>query len=100
MSICDDGLLGANNCFAKQRENIIIDTDPGIDKYMTSLGNLYVFGSSYGNAVSSFWYDNTNGISKPEVEIIGLTTIFGNVTTKDATRNALLLPSEAQYIAR
>lgn len=27
----------------------------------------------------------------PEVEIIGLTTIFGNVTTKDATRNALLL---------
>lgn len=27
----------------------------------------------------------------PEVEVIGLATIFGNVTTKDATRNALLL---------
>ncbi|KAF7818771.1 uridine nucleosidase 1 [Senna tora] len=27
----------------------------------------------------------------PEVEILGLTTIFGNVTTEDATRNALLL---------
>lgn len=28
-----------------------------------------------------------------EVEVIGLTTIFGNVTTEDATRNALLLAS-------
>ncbi|KAK4396499.1 Uridine nucleosidase 1 [Sesamum angolense] len=27
----------------------------------------------------------------PELEILGLTTIFGNVTTEDATRNALLL---------
>jgi len=26
-----------------------------------------------------------------ELEILGLTTIFGNVTTEDATRNALLL---------
>ncbi|XP_016512286.1 uridine nucleosidase 1 isoform X2 [Nicotiana tabacum] len=33
----------------------------------------------------------------PEVEIIGLTTIFGNVTTKDATRNALLLCETAGY---
>lgn len=27
----------------------------------------------------------------PELEILGLTTVFGNVTTKNATRNALLL---------
>lgn len=27
----------------------------------------------------------------PGLEILGLTTVFGNVTTKDATRNALLL---------
>jgi hypothetical protein len=27
----------------------------------------------------------------PTVEIIGLTTIFGNTTTKNATQNALLL---------
>ncbi|XP_006341118.1 probable uridine nucleosidase 1 isoform X1 [Solanum tuberosum] len=33
----------------------------------------------------------------PEVEIIGLTTIFGNVTTKNATRNALLLCEAAGY---
>ena len=26
-----------------------------------------------------------------QLEILGLTTIFGNVTTEDATRNALLL---------
>ena len=27
----------------------------------------------------------------PELEILGLTTVFGNVQTQDATRNALLL---------
>lgn len=27
----------------------------------------------------------------PEIEVVGLTTIFGNASTKDATRNALLL---------
>lgn len=27
----------------------------------------------------------------PEVEVIGLTTVFGNAQTEDATRNALLL---------
>lgn len=27
----------------------------------------------------------------PELEILGLTTIFGNVTTEGATRNALVL---------
>lgn len=75
MSICDGDLVTPNNCFAKQREKIIIDTDPGIDDSMTIL----------------------MAFQTPEVEIIGLTTIFGNVTTKDATRNALLLCEAAGY---
>lgn len=29
----------------------------------------------------------------PNLEILGLTTVFGNVSTKDATRNALILVS-------
>ncbi|KAL5741049.1 hypothetical protein ACOSQ2_030229 [Xanthoceras sorbifolium] len=48
---------------------LIIDTDPGIDD---SMAIFMAFQS-------------------PELEILGLTTIFGNVTTEDATRNALLL---------
>ncbi|KAI4966569.1 hypothetical protein ZWY2020_038024 [Hordeum vulgare] len=54
-----------------RRDRVIIDTDPGIDDSMTI---LMAFG-------------------EPSVEIIGLTTIFGNVTTEYATRNALLLES-------
>ncbi|KAL3358133.1 hypothetical protein AABB24_015332 [Solanum stoloniferum] len=72
MSIYDGDLVASNNSFAKQREKIIIDTDPGIDDSMTIL----------------------MAFQTPEVEIIGLTTIFGNVTIKNATRNALLLGGE------
>ncbi|KAE9621765.1 hypothetical protein Lal_00032875 [Lupinus albus] len=50
-------------------DKLIIDTDPGIDD---SMAILMAFQSS-------------------EVEILGLTSIFGNVFTEDATRNALLL---------
>ncbi|XP_076907542.1 uridine nucleosidase 1-like [Bidens hawaiensis] len=50
-------------------EKIIIDTDPGIDDSMTIMMALQT----------------------PHLEIMGLTTIFGNATTKNATRNALLL---------
>ncbi|KAG8647067.1 uridine nucleosidase 1 isoform X1 [Manihot esculenta] len=50
-------------------QKLIIDTDPGIDD---SMAILMAFQS-------------------PELEILGLTTVFGNVTTKNATRNALLL---------
>ncbi|XP_059462541.1 uridine nucleosidase 1 [Corylus avellana] len=52
-----------------KRQKLIIDTDPGIDD---SMAIFMAFQS-------------------PELEILGLTTIFGNVTTEDATRNALLL---------
>ncbi|KAF8397849.1 hypothetical protein HHK36_016774 [Tetracentron sinense] len=52
-----------------KQEKIIIDTDPGIDDSMAIL----------------------MAFQTPELEILGLTTIFGNVSTEDATRNALLL---------
>ncbi|KAK3035401.1 hypothetical protein RJ639_032929, partial [Escallonia herrerae] len=51
------------------KKKIIIDTDPGIDDAMAILMAL----------------------NSPEVEVIGITTIFGNVYTTLATRNALHL---------
>ncbi len=50
-------------------KKIIIDTDPGVDD---SMAILFAFHS-------------------PELEVIGLTTIFGNVYTDLATQNALRL---------
>ncbi|KAM7468275.1 hypothetical protein LguiB_015837 [Lonicera macranthoides] len=57
----------SNNHDATQK--IIIDTDPGIDDSMAIL----------------------MAFQTPNLEILGLTTVFGNVTTEDATRNALVL---------
>ncbi|CAA2959142.1 Hypothetical predicted protein [Olea europaea subsp. europaea] len=54
-----------------ERKKIIIDTDPGIDDAMA----IFL-------ALKS---------PEVEVEVIGLTTIFGNVYTTLATRNALHL---------
>lgn len=48
---------------------LLIDTDPGIDDAMAIL-----FAARH-----------------PEIELIGLTTVFGNVTAQTATRNALAL---------
>ena len=48
---------------------LIIDTDPGID-----------------DAMAIFY-----AIASPEIDLLGLTTVFGNVTTPKATRNALYL---------
>ncbi|KAE9624765.1 nucleoside hydrolase [Parasedimentitalea maritima] len=48
---------------------MIIDTDPGID-----------------DAMAIFY-----AAAAPEVELLGLTTVFGNVSTPTATRNALRL---------
>ncbi|KAE8666295.1 putative uridine nucleosidase 2 [Hibiscus syriacus] len=61
----NDGVVGLN---AKMNK-LIIDTDPGIDDSMAIL----------------------MAFQNPEVEILGLTTVFGNVSTENATRNALLL---------
>ncbi|KDP29547.1 hypothetical protein JCGZ_19260 [Jatropha curcas] len=54
---------------ASELKKIIIDTDPGID-----------------DAMAIFL-----ALRSPEVEVIGLTTIYGNVYTTLATRNALHL---------
>jgi len=51
------------------KQKLIIDTDPGVDDAMAI---LYA-------AIS------------PDIDLLGLTTIFGNVTTAIATRNALTL---------
>ena len=56
-------------------EKIIIDTDPGIDDAM---------------AIHLAFAD-------PAVEVLGLTSIFGNVFVEQATRNALLLTEQASY---
>ncbi|MFC4216164.1 nucleoside hydrolase [Pseudophaeobacter arcticus] len=48
---------------------LIIDTDPGID-----------------DAMAIFY-----AAAAPEISLLGLTTVFGNVTTRIATRNALRL---------
>ena len=52
---------------------LIIDTDPGID-----------------DAMAIFY-----AIAAPEIDLLGLTTVFGNVTTPKATRNALYLLEQA-----
>jgi len=53
---------------------LIIDTDPGIDDAMAILF----------------------AAASPDIHLVGLTTIFGNVTTATATRNALLLAERAR----
>jgi inosine-uridine nucleoside N-ribohydrolase len=51
------------------RRKILIDTDPGID-----------------DAMAIFY-----ALSSPELEVLGLTTVFGNATTPICTQNALRL---------
>lgn len=58
-----------------QKTKLIIDTDPGVDDAITILMAFQL----------------------TDVEVIGLTTIFGNVTTKDATQNALHLCEVAGF---
>jgi len=52
-----------------RRVKLIIDTDPGID-----------------DAMAIFY-----ATAAPDIELLGLTSIFGNVATAQATRNALRL---------
>ena len=51
---------------------IIIDTDPGID-----------------DAMAIFY-----AVANPAIDLLGLTTVYGNVRTSQATRNALFLLEE------
>lgn len=59
----------------QMQQKLIIDTDPGIDDAMAI---HYAF-------------------AHPDLEVLGLTTIFGNVFVPQATRNALLLSEQAHY---
>ncbi|XP_078447123.1 uridine-ribohydrolase 2 isoform X1 [Wolffia australiana] len=59
---------------APARKKIIIDTDPGIDDALA----IFV------------------ALNSPEIEVVGLTTIYGNVYTTLATRNALHLLEVAE----
>ncbi|URD83414.1 Inosine-uridine preferring nucleoside hydrolase [Musa troglodytarum] len=95
---------------------VIIDTDPGIGALPSPplLPDVHslMFRSSFRSfclsSIFSVYSLRTCGIhvfnlvaddsmtilmafQLPEIEILGLTTIFGNVGTEDATRNALLL---------
>ena len=54
---------------------LIIDTDPGIDDAMAI---HYAF-------------------AHPDIEVLALTTVFGNVWVEQATRNALVLAEQADY---
>ncbi|KAJ0894072.1 putative uridine nucleosidase [Helianthus annuus] len=64
----DSGPLMLNgNCGVSHK--IIIDTDPGIDDSMAIM----------------------MAFQTPNLEILGLTTTYGNVSVENATRNALLL---------
>lgn len=51
------------------KHNVIFDTDPGVDDAMA----LYF------------------ALAHPDINVLGITTIFGNVTAQQATKNALYL---------
>ncbi|CAN6197743.1 unnamed protein product [Urochloa humidicola] len=70
-----NGQIHHHNGEQRQREKLIIDTDPGIDD---SVAIMMAFQS-------------------PGVQVLGLTTIFGNCTTEHATRNALILCEKAGH---
>jgi len=57
------------------KHKVIFDTDPGVDDAMA----LYF------------------ALAHPDVEVMGITTVFGNVTTQQATQNALYLTNIAGY---
>ncbi|CAN6832428.1 unnamed protein product [Brassica oleracea] len=70
MENCNGGISNGDvSGLSSKREKLIIDTDPGIDDSMAIM----------------------MAFQTPELDILGLTTVFGNVQTQDATRNALLL---------
>ena len=62
-------LVGRRSRGTALKHKIIIDTDPGIDDAMAI----------------------AYAIAHPDIELLALTTVFGNVRTHEATRNALAL---------
>ena len=57
------------------KHKVIFDTDPGVDDAMA----LYF------------------ALAHPDIEVLGITTVFGNVTTEQATINALYLTRMAGF---
>ncbi|MCW8328470.1 nucleoside hydrolase [Photobacterium sp. SDRW27] len=57
------------------RKKIILDTDPGIDDAMAIL-----FAEAH-----------------PDIELVGITTVYGNATIENGTRNALYLKEEFNF---
>jgi len=57
------------------KHKVIFDTDPGVDDAMA----LYF------------------ALAHPDIEVVGITTVFGNVTAEQATANALYLTRIAGY---
>lgn len=57
------------------KQKVIIDTDPGVDD---AIAILYA-------------------LNHPNIELLGLTTVFGNLATVDTTRNALTLLEHFGY---
>lgn len=57
------------------KHKVIFDTDPGVDDAMA----LYF------------------ALAHPDIDVLGITTVFGNVTTQQATTNALYLTRIAGY---
>lgn len=57
------------------QHKVIFDTDPGVDDAMA----LYF------------------ALAHPNIDVLGITTVFGNVTTQQATANALYLTQIAGY---
>jgi inosine-uridine nucleoside N-ribohydrolase len=69
LSLTEPSLARKRNIEGLHTMKMIIDTDPGID-----------------DAMAIFWAH-----ASPDIELIGLTSIFGNVYVSQATRNALAL---------
>ncbi|WOL15666.1 putative uridine nucleosidase 1 [Canna indica] len=73
-------LIGKNPSNQQQPRRLISH------KGKTQLSFSFFFSSSLYDSMAIMM-----AFQMPEVEVLGLTTIFGNVTTANATRNALLL---------
>lgn len=92
---------GVGSCvvMAQQPKKLIIDTDPGIGGTCRSLPlpvlQISLEISHASVEVICAIADDSMAIcaafNSPEVDVVGLTTIFGNVKTPTATANAFIL---------
>ncbi|BBH07674.1 uridine-ribohydrolase 1 [Prunus dulcis] len=89
--VLDGEREGVLDCQLK-REKLIIDTDPGIGEFFRFISLVFaVLCVPIPASILCLVAEKVWEKGKRIVGSLGLTTIFGNVTTEDATRNALLL---------